>query len=145
MPGLSASPSLIINEGPAPSDSVRTVARDYGDILEVPSEYKQVQVGASLTATAKQFPSFLAGAIRRIPKPDDNNILVAAISITFPVERFKGQCHMSLEILYNKIESLASLLFCNIHLETTAGLRYVSAWCFQGASKSAFHPPWMSS
>jgi len=62
--------------------------------------------------------------------------MAAAISMTFPNAWFKG-CQMSLEIKANKIEHLASVLFPNVHLETTAGLRYV---CLTGISRVLPNP-----
>lgn len=110
-------------------------------LFEIPdrfAEHKQVLVNASLTATIRLFPPYLASAVKRIIKPGSEDALVAAISMSFPNALFmdKFWCQMSLEIMDNKIERVAWELF-GAHLETTAGLRYV---CLPGGAKVLPNP-----
>ncbi|KAG6358164.1 hypothetical protein INS49_014048 [Diaporthe citri] len=65
------------------------------------------------------FPEYLAGAIRRY----DTTPKTAAVSIQFPANSIGDvNCIMIIEVLPNKVERLASLLF-NAHLETDGNER----------------------
>ncbi|KAK5995961.1 hypothetical protein PT974_04381 [Cladobotryum mycophilum] len=86
-----------------------------------------VLVNASLSATARLLPSYLAGAVKRIPKPEnESNSLVAAVSIIISDALFvdSAWCQIALEVTENKVEHIAETLF-GAHLETTAELRYL--------------------
>lgn len=78
-----------------------------------------VVVNASLAAL-RRFPQYLSEAIKRNPDPTNNNVLVAAIAMTFPDGRVMTGfgCQMTIHITDNKIEHLARILF-DVHLETT--------------------------
>lgn len=65
------------------------------------------------------FPEYLAGAIKRL----DTAPKTAAVTIQFPVNSIADvNCAMFIEVLPNKVERLASLLF-NAHLETNGNVR----------------------
>ena len=99
---------------------------------------EHVLVNASLAAATDLFPAYLAGAIRRIPHPSSKNVLVAAISITFPAAAFtsKIRCQMALMVTDNKVQRIAKELF-GAELEINAGLRYV---CLSASTKVLPNP-----
>lgn len=90
------------------------------------AEDKHVLVNASLVETTDLLPSYLSAAIKRNPDPSTMNRFVAAVALTFPNAPVtdKFGCQMTLEVTENKVEYIARELF-GVHLETTAGLRYV--------------------
>ena len=60
------------------------------------------------------FPSYLSGGIKIGPDPSNRATLIALISMTFPdapVTYQKPRVHMSIEVMDNKVEHLASVLF----------------------------------
>lgn len=65
------------------------------------------------------FPEYLAGAVQRY----DTTPKTAAVTIRFPANSIGDvNCGMFIEVLPNKVERLASLLF-NAHLETNGNMR----------------------
>ncbi|UNI14798.1 hypothetical protein JDV02_001393 [Purpureocillium takamizusanense] len=100
------------------------------------AEYEHVLVNASLPETIRLFPSSLSDAIKRIPDPGNENVLVASVSMSFPNARTNFGCQMALEIMDNKIDNLARDLF-DARLETTAGLRY---FCLTDGAKLLPNP-----
>jgi hypothetical protein len=90
-----------------------------------PSDH--VLVDPRLEKAVKLFPSYLSEGIKRGLDTGGRSFLVAHISMTFPsapVTYQKPRVVMSLGVMDNKVEHLASVLF-GVHLESTAGLRYV--------------------
>ncbi|KJZ69432.1 hypothetical protein HIM_11182 [Hirsutella minnesotensis 3608] len=106
------------------------------DTAQCVAEYEHVLVNASLAGTIQLFPSSLSDAIRRVPHPGKNDVLVASISMSFPNVRSNFGCQMVLDIMENKIDNLARDLF-DARLETTAGLRYL---CLSEGSKLLPNP-----
>ncbi|KAK4243365.1 hypothetical protein C7999DRAFT_44813 [Corynascus novoguineensis] len=90
-----------------------------------PAENEWVQVNASLEAL-RLFPPDFSDAIKRVPHPEDQNKLVAAISMTFPRTPYADRigCQMTIEIVENQVEWIVAKLF-NLRVETTEGLRYI--------------------
>ena len=72
-------------------------------------------------------PPTSQGGIKRGPEAGNKTLLVARISMIFPlapVAYQKPRVVMTIEIMDNKVEHLASVLF-GVHLETNAGRIYV--------------------
>lgn len=88
------------------------------------SELDQVLINASLEETTQLFPASLSDSIRRIPDPEDADILVASVVMSFPGIPSGVQCQMTLDIVPNRVDNLARNLF-GVQLETHAGLRYI--------------------
>lgn len=96
---------------------------DISQLSEEGFPHKHIFVNASVTACNRFFPEFLAGAIRRNPKPDRTS--VAAVSITFPHgDMDSKKAFFSIEVMPNKIQHIAWQLF-RAHIETEGGLRYL--------------------
>ncbi|POR32418.1 Uncharacterized protein TPAR_07375 [Tolypocladium paradoxum] len=81
---------------------------------------------ASPKATSEFFPSYMNSAIRRNKVPIDNTYVTrAAITMTFPaIPSEKDDCAMSFEILENKVQHCAYVLF-GIIIENEGNTRYV--------------------
>jgi len=103
------------------------------------AEDEHVLVNASLAEATRLLPRDLSNAIKRNPDPKNENILVAAISMTFPNGSFtdKFGCQMALEVTDDKVQYLAWELF-EVRLETRAGLRYV---CFADSGSKILPNP----
>lgn len=93
--------------------------------------------GASLLETSRLCPSYLAGAIRRVPHAV-HHTLSAGIVMTYPNEAIAGRIgyQMALEVRPNKIDHIASELF-KAHFETDGGLRYL---CLPGGTNVQPNP-----
>ncbi|KAK8070320.1 hypothetical protein PG994_006936 [Apiospora phragmitis] len=93
---------------------------------------RHILYNASLRDATDLFPPFISSAIRRTPHPANPDVLVAAITMSFPATNSDTfECQLSIEITENKIERIAREIF-EVDLETTAGLRYV---CLPGVVK----------
>jgi hypothetical protein len=78
----------------------QTPKQHHSDLLKYPAEVKHVLVNALLAAATSFFPTYLSDAIKRIPDPDNENALVADISMIFPRAPYTGKfgCQMALVI-----------------------------------------------
>ncbi|KAL2166226.1 hypothetical protein VTG60DRAFT_3114 [Thermothelomyces hinnuleus] len=90
------------------------------------AEDEQVLVNASLEQATRLFPPDLSDSIKRHRDPRNENILVAAISMSFPDGPLKETigCQLSLEVTEDKVQHLAQELF-GVRLEIKDGLRYL--------------------
>ncbi|KAK5654707.1 hypothetical protein OQA88_7031 [Cercophora sp. LCS_1] len=90
-----------------------------------PAENEWVLVNASLEAL-RLFPPDFSDAIKRVPHPEDQDKLVAAISMTFPRTPYADRmdCQMTIKIAENQVEWVVAKLF-HLRVETTGGLRYI--------------------
>ena len=90
-------------------------------------EDEKVFVNASLQQAERLFPPDLFESIKRYPDPNNKNIMVAAVSMSFPNEQLVP-CKMSLEVAPNKVLHLARDLF-HVRLEEADGFRYLCSDC----------------
>lgn len=87
------------------------------------SEQGHVLSGASVLECTKLFPSYLAGAVKRYPRPRNAGAIAAAVSIWLPHRGWSG-CLLKIEVISSKIDYIARELF-GAHLEAENGCRYI--------------------
>ncbi|RSL73737.1 hypothetical protein CEP54_000284 [Fusarium duplospermum] len=83
-----------------------------------------VLINPDLDASRNLFPAELSDAIATNPHPTEENMLVGAISMSFPVEGSSlDVCQLSLQIRHEKVAYFANKWF-GYYLEAIDGLRY---------------------
>lgn len=95
--------------------------RLYMDNAEECFEQGHVLVDASVSECIQLFPSYLAGAVRRIAGPGQT--IKAAVSIVLPYRDWTD-CILRVEVISSKIDHIARELF-GAHLEVEDGARYL--------------------
>lgn len=112
-----ASPAVRVELSPAPQ------AIDLRNSAQYFSEPGHALVHADISGCTRLFPPYFAGAIRRYPRPDNADVIAAAVSITLPRAGWTG-CLMRVEVIGSKIGYIAQELF-GVHLEAENGFRYI--------------------
>lgn len=96
---------------------------DLDNAEEFFSEQVHVLSSAPILACTRIFPFYLAGAIKRYPKPSNAGAIAAGVSIWLPHGGWSG-CLLKIEVTSSKIDYIARELF-GAHLEVDNGRRYI--------------------
>ena len=91
---------------------------------------EKVLVNPPLERVKHLFPANLFNSIKRYHDPENKNVVVASISISFPNELLRESvgCRMSLEVTADKVQHLARDLF-DARLEVEDGVQYLCSGC----------------
>lgn len=108
---------------------------DLDNAGEVFSEQGHVLSSASILACTRTFPSYLAGAIKRYPRPSNAGAIATGVSIWLS-HRGWSEYLLKVEVASSKIDYIAREPF-GAHLEADRGRRYIY---FSGRSRVVPNP-----
>lgn len=98
-------------------------AMDLRNMAQYFSEPGDALVHAVISECTRLFPPYLSRAIRRYPRPQNADIIAAAVSITLPRAGWTA-CLMRIEVVGSKVDHIARELF-DVHIEAEDGFRYI--------------------